>query len=158
MIKEVLGDLVVMAKSARFDAIIHGCNCFCTMGAGVARQISREFPEALVADKRTKRGDIAKLGTYSKALARKDGTAFSLYVYNAYTQYQYGRKEQYVDYEALSNALRAITADLLTKGANTRVGLPRIGAGLGGGNWRYIRTQLDDIFKPLADVTIVTLP
>ena len=32
----VKGDLIKSAKEGQFDVIIHGCNCFNTMGAGIA--------------------------------------------------------------------------------------------------------------------------
>ena len=33
---EIKGDLIELAKQGKFDVIAHGCNCFCTMGAGIA--------------------------------------------------------------------------------------------------------------------------
>ncbi len=30
------GDLIDLAKNGNFDVIIHGCNCFRTMGVGIA--------------------------------------------------------------------------------------------------------------------------
>ena len=34
-----------------FNVILHGCNCFSTMGAGIAKQIAEKYPEAYRADK-----------------------------------------------------------------------------------------------------------
>jgi O-acetyl-ADP-ribose deacetylase (regulator of RNase III) len=65
MIKEMNGDLIKLAKDGFFDVIGHGCNAFVTMGAGIAAQIRKEFPQAYVADSQTKRGDKSKLGTCS---------------------------------------------------------------------------------------------
>ena len=48
--KKVYGDLIEMAEHGDFDVIVHGCNCFCTMGAGIALQIKHHFPEAYYAD------------------------------------------------------------------------------------------------------------
>ena len=61
--KIIKGDLLKLALEGKFDVITHGCNCFNTMGAGIARQIAIEFPEAAIADNYTKRGDKSKLGT-----------------------------------------------------------------------------------------------
>jgi O-acetyl-ADP-ribose deacetylase (regulator of RNase III) len=36
MYQEIKGDLIELAKQGNFDVIAHGCNCFCTMGAGIA--------------------------------------------------------------------------------------------------------------------------
>jgi O-acetyl-ADP-ribose deacetylase (regulator of RNase III) len=148
MFRIVRGDLVAMAVLGEFDAIIHGCNCFCTMGAGIARQIAQTFPLALKKDKRTKRGDIAKLGTFSSAVFANGFT-----IYNAYTQFQFGKREQYVDYAALEKALKAIAADI-TK-LDARVGLPKIGAGLGGGNWETIKDIIQEVFSHHTNVTVV---
>ena len=41
--QEVEGDLITLAKEGKFDVITHGCNCFCTMGAGIAPQMAKEF-------------------------------------------------------------------------------------------------------------------
>lgn len=40
---EVNGDLIKLAKRGEFDVIGHGCNCFCTMGAGIAPQMAEAF-------------------------------------------------------------------------------------------------------------------
>ena len=30
----IKGDLIKLFKDKHFDVLIHGCNCFCTMGKG----------------------------------------------------------------------------------------------------------------------------
>ena len=32
--KTIQGNLIHSAQAGEFDLIVHGCNCFCTMGAG----------------------------------------------------------------------------------------------------------------------------
>lgn len=64
IIGTVRGDLISIFKSGT-GHLIHGCNCFHTMGAGIARQIAREFPQALETNKMTAYGDPDKLGTLS---------------------------------------------------------------------------------------------
>lgn len=32
--KYIIGDLLKLADDGQFDVIVHGCNCFNTMGAG----------------------------------------------------------------------------------------------------------------------------
>ena len=58
--KRKQGDLLQYAQEGVFDVIIHGCNCFCTMGAGIAKAIKARFPEAYQADCQTPKGDRAK--------------------------------------------------------------------------------------------------
>lgn len=61
---KVKGDLLAMGKNNELDIIVHGCNCFCAMGGGIAYQIQDQFPDARLADDETVRGDPGKLGTY----------------------------------------------------------------------------------------------
>jgi len=55
--KTIKGDLIALALSGKFDVIVHGSNCFCTMGAGIAKTIKETFPAAYRADLATKKGD-----------------------------------------------------------------------------------------------------
>ncbi len=76
--KRVEGDLVALARAGRFDAIVHGCNCFCDMEAGIARAIARAFPEAHAVDRATQAGDAGKLGTVTVAEVEREGIRFSI--------------------------------------------------------------------------------
>lgn len=35
--KTIQGNFIHLAQNGEFDLIVHGCNCFCTMGAGIAK-------------------------------------------------------------------------------------------------------------------------
>lgn len=61
--KTIVGDLIHLAKDGVFDLIVHGCNCLCTMGAGIAKGIKAAFLAAFGADQATACGDMAKLGS-----------------------------------------------------------------------------------------------
>lgn len=130
--KTVEGDLIALAKQGAFDVIVHGCNCFCTMGAGIAKSIRTEFPEAYAVDLATEKGERAKLGTLSAAEVLIDGR--QLVVVNAYTQYDYSRAGVQVDY----NAVRSVFALIKKTYSSKRIGYPLIGAGLAGGDWSVI--------------------
>lgn len=54
--KILTGDLIALGKGDTFDVIVHGCNCFCVMGAGLAKAIRSEFPEVYRADQGTEAG------------------------------------------------------------------------------------------------------
>jgi O-acetyl-ADP-ribose deacetylase (regulator of RNase III) len=133
MIREAHGDLIQMALAGQFDVIVHGCNCFCTMGAGIAKQIKATFPAAYDADCQTLEGDQNKLGTYSSAKVN------GLTIINAYTQYHWRGSGQKADYDAIRSCLAEVAADF----PNARIGLPQIGAGLAGGNWEKILQIID---------------
>ena len=130
--KTVKGDLIQLALEGKFDVIVHGCNCFCAMGAGIAKTIKSEFPEAFQADVATDKGDKSKLGCFSSAMVVRGGHAIT--VINAYTQFHYSGKGVLADY----SAIRAVFRALKTQYPGQRFGFPLIGAGLAGGEWETI--------------------
>jgi O-acetyl-ADP-ribose deacetylase (regulator of RNase III) len=123
------GDLVQKAKAGEFDVIVHGCNCFCTMGAGIAKTIKQDFPAAYEADLATAIGDKTKLGHYTVATVEAGG--MPLAIVNAYTKYQWKGPGRKADYEALRQVFRGVKQEY----AGQRIGYPAIGAGLAGGEW-----------------------
>jgi O-acetyl-ADP-ribose deacetylase (regulator of RNase III) len=132
------GDLVQKAKAGEFDVIVHGCNCFCQMGAGIAKTIKQAFPAAYQADLTTIAGDHAKLGTYSVAHVEVAGK--ELVIVNGYTQYQWGGAGRKADYEAIRQVFRGVKQAY----ASRRIGYPALGAGLAGGDWAIIAAIIDE--------------
>lgn len=65
--KSIEGDLLKLANQEFFDVIIHGCNCYCAMGSGIAKAIRDQYLAASEADLATDKGSCDKLGTYSSA-------------------------------------------------------------------------------------------
>jgi len=134
--KVIKGNLISLALAGVFDVVVHGCNCQCTMGAGIAHIIATEFPEAMQVDALTKVGDANKLGTINSAYVKRGEHSF--WVVNAYTQLTYGRGMQ-VDYDAIKSAMSEVRHYF----SGLRIGYPKIGAGLGGGNWDEIAPIID---------------
>jgi O-acetyl-ADP-ribose deacetylase (regulator of RNase III) len=130
-LKTINGDLLKLTSEGYFDYIMHGCNCFCTMGAGIALQIKNKFPEAYIVDKKTVLGSIMKLGSYTFAFNKESCTT----IINLYTQHAPGNN---FELSALDLSLRKFVHN--NQLTTHRIGLPYIGAGIGGGNW-------DDIYK-----------
>ena len=146
MIKHVVGDLVRDAE--QYEVIMHGCNCFCVMGAGIAPQIKAKFPEAYAADCATTAGDVNKMGTITHTVNSKP------IVVNMYTQYDTkGRRSGQMDfdYDAFRKALKEVRA----KFSGKMMAMPKIGAGLAGGNWEIIERILEDEMRG-EYVTVVT--
>jgi O-acetyl-ADP-ribose deacetylase (regulator of RNase III) len=135
--RHLKGDLIQLALSGKFDVIVHGCNCFCTMNAGIAKQIWENFPDAYQADFETESGDTNKLGNYSKAVLKIDGTPLT--IINGYTQYHYSGANVLADYDAIE----ALFARIKTDFSGKKIGYPRIGAGLAGGDWERIHDIID---------------
>lgn len=156
MYKEIEGDLIVLAKQKQFDVIAHGCNCFCTMGAGIAPQMAKAFGcDTFPLEHKDYTGDINKLGQIDYKTYFHMNEDHRLTVVNAYTQYYYGSNhpdgvDKPLDYDALTLCLRKINH--LFKGKH--IGLPKIGCGLAGGNWNIVKNIILRELKD-CDVTVV---
>lgn len=149
--KTIHGDLIQLALAGRFDVIVHGCNCQCVMGAGIAKQIAKVFPEAKEEDIRSDGPSRKlKLGNISYVEVKRGPLRFT--VVNAYTQLYYGRGVQ-VDYQAIRSAMQSVKYHFSGK----RIGYPKIGAGLGGGDWETIKSIIDEELEG-EDHTLVVLP
>jgi len=154
--KNIKGDLIALALQGHFDAIVHGCNCQVTMGAGIALQIANTFPAARYADEWYSRqmDRHNKLGTLIETTINQYTDENSqttmtqqFDVVNAYTQFQPGRN---LDYDALQMCLHKINHKYKGK----RVGLPQIGCGIAGGDWNIVMQMIDKTLVD-CDVTIV---
>lgn len=165
--QEIDGDLIVLAKEGKFDVIAHGCNCHSTMGAGIAPQMAKafgcdKFEMELWGSTIRKLGNIdyqyfvlGENTIWSTEDTKNNLDEKELAVVNAYTQYNYGRNHSDGDakplsYEALILCMKKI--NVLFKGKH--IGLPKIGAGLAGGDWEIIKGIIQ---KELSDcqVTVV---
>ena len=158
--KKVKGNLLKLADEGNFDIIVHGCNCHCTMGAGIARQISDKYPQAYEADKQTTPGDKYKLGTATHAIA-KDKNGREFFIINAYTQFGFAitndaKSKDRFEYEAFQKLLDTWVDSPL---AEARFGFPMIGSGLAGGDERRITSMIRAFSKEIAkkggEVTLV---
>lgn len=164
---EVHGDLIKLALDGKFDVIAHGCNCRSKMGSGLAPQMAKvfgcdEFPMELWGPNINKLGNIdyqtfiiRENKVMSLESTENNNNDPKLTVVNAYTQFNYGRNHKDgdlkpLDYEALTLCMRKLNIEFTGK----HIGLPKIGAGLAGGDWDYIK---DIIKRELKDcnVTIV---
>lgn len=132
----VQGDLITLALAGEFDVVAHGCNCKGLMGAGIAAQIAKTFPMAKFADLKYKGAmkdlfgvemhERAMLGSVSMAVHQK------VTIINAYTQIEPGANFEL--YGGLTASLHKIGHMFPGK----KIGLPKIGAGIGGGDWNSI--------------------
>jgi len=128
--KIIEGDLIKLALDGEFDLIVHGCNCFCTMGAGIAKKIKEFFPEAYEADLKTEKGSSDKIGSISSVTVTRGNS--NITVVNGYTQYSPIGNGILVDYEAVDSVFKEIKQ----KFSGYRIGYPMIGAGLAKGDWQ----------------------
>lgn len=123
-LKHAKGNLLDLAEAGEFDIVVQGCNCFCTMGGGIAREIRERYPMATTVDNETLKGDYNKLGNYTTAFTGK------FLIVNAYTQYNMSQGTDVFEYTAFQLILEKLTFVYPGK----RFGLPYIGMGLAGGD------------------------
>lgn len=142
--EEITGDLIQLALEGKFDVIAHGCNCFCTMGAGIAPKMAKVWGvDTYEKESFIYKGDINKLGTIDWCTERPKKP---YYVINCYTQYKYGRNhidgdQNPLNYEALTLCMKKINHQF--KGLH--IGLPTIGCGLAGGIWDMFALSTKEI-------------
>lgn len=141
-IKYIKGDLV--RDRHNFEVIAHQCNCFLSFGAGIAKQIKEQIPEAYAIDLQTKYGDRNKLGTISKTIESIPT------IVNMYGQYKYTRSEVDTNYEALRKCMALLKKQFTGK----KIGFPLIGAGLAAGDWKIIEDIITTELEG-EDVTVV---
>jgi O-acetyl-ADP-ribose deacetylase (regulator of RNase III) len=146
----VQGDLLRLALDGRFDVIVHGCNCQCQMGKGIALAIKQQFPEAYAADQQTTKADRGKLGTFSQAAIVRPTASFT--VVNAYTQCHWRGTGVLADLDAIAAVFRQLRLDF----GGRRIGYPRVGAGLARGDWHAISAIIDEALAG-EDHTLVEL-
>lgn len=135
---EVKGDLL----ESDCQIIAHGCNCFHTMGSGIARSIRSKYPDAFSADLTSPYGLESKLGSYTYVQVGF-GTN-ERYVLNLYTQFRFGMDQVHLNYEALFKCLEGLKAFAASR--NLKVGIPRIGCGLAGGDWNAVKAIINYVF------------
>ena len=133
----------------------HQCNCFHTFGAGIAKTIKEAYPQAYAADKETKYGDRAKLGTFSHARVQFVDKPDNL-IYNIYGQYEYGSPtKRHTSYDALYDGVNAMRSHALENDIEL-LGLPQnMGCRLGGGNWNIVEAILREIFAGDKSLSLV---
>lgn len=165
MIRYIKANIVDEIKTGQYDAAAHGCNCFCRMGAGVAKALTDEWPEIAVSDQSYKvskkrpqgitEGDHNKMGNFSSLdlyKTTKNGRFEQVItIYNLYTQYRYGTDQRQIDYHALSMSLYKMYHDF--RKSPTSLIIPKIGAGLAGGDW----STIENIIQARLPDTLITV-
>lgn len=131
MINYVTGDLL----GATQKVIIHGCNAQGIMGSGVAKVIKEKWPEVY---------EVYALKHKTFGLTLGDiipvTTSDGKIVVNCITQENFGRDGlQYCDYDAIEKCFIQLN-DRALDWEVTEMALPKIGAGLGGGDWNIIES------------------
>jgi O-acetyl-ADP-ribose deacetylase (regulator of RNase III) len=129
--------------------ILHGCNAQGVMGSGIAKIIKEQYFDAFAFyatqydEHGLKLGDVQFVPTNGKVIV------------NAVTQEFYGRDgKRYVSYDAVAAAMRTANRVLKLSGY-TQLAMPKIGAGLGGGDWDTIAAIIEQEMVDVEPVVYV---
>lgn len=136
------GNLITASE----NVIIHGCNNRGVMGSGVAREIRRKFPEAYFAYKNLFKDFGLELGEIIWIFNSHHGCRW---IGNCITQDGYGKDgKKYVCYDAIRKCMREINNSSHFKQSHVNglveIAMPKIGAGLGGGDWNIISEIIEE--------------
>ena len=119
----VKGDVLSLFDKGAFEVLAHGCNCFKLMGAGVALQIARCYPQAMEVDAESPLLPDERLGTCSYAMLGQ-----CRMVANMYSQFEPGRCDPISFKEAFTLAAKELFGDW----DGYDIGMPLIGCGIAG--------------------------
>jgi O-acetyl-ADP-ribose deacetylase (regulator of RNase III) len=128
--------------------IAHGCNSHGVMGSGVARHIREKYPKAFL----VYRTQYQLYGLYLGQVVYSEEDKI---IANCITQKNYGNTGNvYVDYDAIKTCMENLYSYAGRLGYNA-VAMPKIGAGLGGGDWSIISKIIEDIFVDIQPVVYI---
>lgn len=125
--------------TTHLNAIAHGVNCRGVMGAGIALEVKRRYPEAYS-------GYVRYLNQYEPIQYTALGTLHpyrvpgtNLHILNCFTQQDTAKRhgEVAISYHAIFTSFSFAGAYCKENGIE-ELAIPQVGAGLGGGNWKII--------------------
>lgn len=127
--------------TVKHGTIVHGCNAQGKMNAGVAKSIRQKYPYVYT-------NYLSDLHILNPLVGSSSIYRYSedLVIVSAITQKYYGsdRNTRYVSYDAIDKIFEDLFAWVDRRYA---VSMPKIGAGLGGGDWDIISEIILDKAK-----------
>lgn len=148
IVEYVKGNAISLFLSRKYGAFGHGCNIYCRMGSGIAKEVRERLSELWELDQKTEEGDRKKLGTADSVIF-PFGIAF-----NMYTQATFWNPADMLDYHAVRKAFRAVNDAIVWAGVPRTMCIPKIGAGLAQGDWDQIAKIIDQE-TPDIEITVV---
>ncbi|MCI2237057.1 macro domain-containing protein [Paenibacillus sp. TRM 82003] len=131
-------------------ALAHGCNCRGSMAGGIALEFQARWPEMAEAYRRR-----CLAGEFQLGDVMPWETPEGLVVYNLGTQVETGADARL---SAIDIAVRGALLDAERRGL-AQVGVPRIGAGIGGLEWADVRAVLEQAGEDSpVELVVVTRP
>lgn len=147
----IKGDLLLSDEKN----IAHGVNCLGVMEGGIALQIKEMYPtvynEYLGFIQQNAANSL--MGAVQRVRLDKD-----LNVYNIFTQFSYTpstHETRLLSYGALIRGFSKLNQRLAAS-SNPRIAIPKIGAGIGGGDWSVIEEVINAV-TPNIEVVVYEL-
>lgn len=135
--------------------IAHGVNCGNAMGFGVAKSISKTYPE--VKEKYHAYASQFQVSLYNRKMLLGDIQSVKTkgkVIYNLFTQLNYGHDgKRYVSYKAIVDCFKDLTEAL----EGEIIAIPKIGSELGGGNWEFIEQLINDTVEDKLEIWVYEL-
>ena|SRR5258708_3102620 len=137
-IQIVEGDLFL--NKYNVQAFAHGCNCIGSMGAGIAVEVKRRYPDMYEEYHRRCKANPREFNLGDSFLWKANGKPW---IFNLATQENtWTKRATYKGVEtALENMKEQADAEHITN-----IAMPRIGAGYGGLSWKKVRAIIERIF------------
>lgn len=141
MITYIQGDVFTTPD----QVIIHGCNAAGVMGSGVARTVKEKYPKAFQ--------DYHRFCTAGHSLENVMGRNVwseqpdGKIIVNSITQPSYGKAfgVRFCSYDAIDDCMKRLVMECEDRGI-VSLSMPKIGAGLGGGDWNVIEKIIESHF------------
>lgn len=134
--------------------LVHGCNAQGVMGSGIAAGIKKLYPQVFkdyrdYYERMSVLDHKSMLGTVVTTQIKED-----LFIVSGITQFFYGRKPYvcYVDYDAIRSVFKQVRDLSIT--TNLPVKYPKIGAGLGNGDFTKIKLIIDNELQDVVEHTL----
>ena len=139
---------------APFEIGLHVCNLYHIFGAGIAKEIKKQYPEAYLADLNTKKGDVTRLGTIS--IGKVEGEGKLSHIVNLYAMRGLGPAVRQLSYDALIDCLERTIQYFSFAESPFSIGIPYgMGCGLAGGDWKIVEAIIESCFKDYPGIVYV---
>jgi len=135
VVQYVNGDIFINRFNAQ--AVAHGCNIQGVMGAGIAVQFKKRYPEMFKVYRQMCQEQCITVGDCFW-WEEKDKPI----VFNLMTQPDCGG----ATYDGIRESLLEMRKIATKKPRITSIAMPKIGAGLGGLNWEIIKCLIEKVF------------
>lgn len=144
-VEKITGNLFELG----LPAVAHGVNLDSRMGAGIAVEFRTRYPRMFAAYAHLCRTGLFALGDVFPWYDEPDGPV----VYNCATQARPGRHARL---DAVVQSVEAALLDCRERGID-RLGVPRLGAGIGGLHWPDVLAALTEVAARVPEVTLVAV-